>query len=358
MKVSFVFVFAFVCALLSPSAFAQSDFAPGSLALLDRLDGELLGAGDDPIDRYLAYDGVSADLAAAAQEDGMMPLAMTVANVDLASDVRLDYVGRGLEWIELGTGPIERNESALGFITAAYFTPESTPPTRQQLYELGEALDRLNAAGMAIEELGIQAAPAMLEWIESAIKIYKAGLSAAELADGDKPDRARIVRDFVDLVPPSLAPALNGPAGAAFADLLDWNGQLWDVSTAGIDVVADAIARGELDQERYAAVAATLERLAADGPWDSDTAREFIKKWAESLPGVGKLVKALWPDPLPAQCQPINCDCDSIDWGILTTEYRKECKAEEIALKRQCRDTKAVAGTCHPTASGPAAFPG
>jgi hypothetical protein len=137
--------------------------------------------------------------------------------------------------------------------------------------------------------------------------------------------------------------------------VLDWNGEMLEASTEGIDLVADAIERGELDQEAYARVAERIEQLAGQGPWDGDTAKEFLKKWAENLPGVGKFIKAVWPADLPEQCQAINCDCDNLDWGILTSAYQEECRNAEAGIIRQCRIDK-TQGACHPTASGPGAY--
>jgi hypothetical protein len=345
-----------LCGLQSPvAALAQTDISEASVAVLDRLDDALMGVGDHPLDRYLAYADIKEDFRAASAADEMLPLGFAVTNIALASDVRANYAQSGLEWARLGTGPIETTEGALAFLMAAYFSPESTPPTHKQLYKMGEALDRLNAAGMSLEELGIHATPAMLGWMENAIKVFKAGLGAADLADDDDAEIDQIVRDLADLVPVAMGPAINGPAIAAFADVMDWNGELWDASTEGLDLISDAIERGELDQERYAAVAERIETLSGQGPWDGDTAREFLKKWAESLPGVGKLIKAVWPEPLPEQCGPITCDCDNLDFGILTGPYQDECRAAERSLIKQCRIDKSQ-GACHPTASGPGAY--
>lgn len=56
-------------------------------------------------------------------------------------------------------------------------------------------------------------------------------------------------------------------------------------------------------------------------------------------------------------CGAINCDCDNLDFGILTGPYRDECRAAEAQLKQQCAATGTISGTCHPTASGPNPYP-
>ncbi len=56
-------------------------------------------------------------------------------------------------------------------------------------------------------------------------------------------------------------------------------------------------------------------------------------------------------------CGAINCDCDNLDFGILTGPYRDECRGAEAALIRECTATGRISGTCHPTASGPNPYP-
>lgn len=70
------------------------------------------------------------------------------------------------------------------------------------------------------------------------------------------------------------------------------------------------------------------------------------------------------PAPQPAEdtvrdCGAINCDCDNLDFGILTGPYRDECRAAEAALKQLCAERGYLTknDVCHPTASGPNPWP-
>jgi len=61
----------------------------------------------------------------------------------------------------------------------------------------------------------------------------------------------------------------------------------------------------------------------------------------------------------PDDCSKIDCDCPSIDMGlgVITREYRRDCRSTERALKQQCAQTGKINGTCHATAQGPNAWP-
>lgn len=56
-------------------------------------------------------------------------------------------------------------------------------------------------------------------------------------------------------------------------------------------------------------------------------------------------------------CKRIDCDCDSVEFGLLTKQYRLECRKTETELIRLCKETGKVQGKCHSTASGPKAWP-
>ncbi len=338
--------------LLPLPAWAQPEDAQ---LLLDEL-GETLAAQERPFDRYMVYHLQYHDrLAALAEGDPELSLLQRVLEWEVASGASATFHQHALG--TYGAGEPEQLPAALSFLLdAAELNEDATPPSREDLYKLGEVAERLVAAGMSPAELAGDR-PGVLGLLENAIKVYKAVLSSEELSEDEFPQRDRIVRDYLDLIPVNLSPALAGPAGAAFADALDWNGRLWDSTSEGIGLVADAIERGELDMEAYQQVADRIERLAGSGPWDSDTAAQFLKKWAENLPYVGKFLKAVWPEPGPEECRPINCDCDNVEFGLLTGEYQKECRGAEEGLKAECARRREIVGVCHPTASGPNAFP-
>jgi tetratricopeptide (TPR) repeat protein len=324
--------------------------------LLDEL-GEVFAAEERPFDRYMVYHlQYHARLGAMAEGHPEVGVIKRVLEWEVASGASATFHQHAVGTI--GAGEPEQLTEALGFfLDAAELNEQATPPSREDLYKLGEVAERLVAAGMAPGDLAGDK-PGALGLLEKAIKVYKAILSSEELSDDDYPQRDRIVRDWIDLVSRDLSPILAGPAGAAFADAADWNGRMWDATSEGLGLVADAIERGELDMEAYQQVADRIERLANAGPWDSDTAHQFLKKWAEELPYVGKLLKAVWPEPVPEECRPINCDCDAlVDWGLLAGPYIKECRGVEDGLKAECSRRREIVGVCHPTASGPNAFP-
>jgi hypothetical protein len=53
----------------------------------------------------------------------------------------------------------------------------------------------------------------------------------------------------------------------------------------------------------------------------------------------------------------VNCDCEHVDFGLLTTQYRNQCKKAEQALIDQFRQTGTVMDKCDSVAQGPNARP-
>jgi hypothetical protein len=354
MRSYFVVTLAALFMVFQQPAAAQDDLKPSSQLLLDEL-GDELAEKSDAYDRYRAYWDRDVTLADIAADDPLLAMLAPILRLEVGAGVAEEF---GVNAIEtLAYDEPENLEWAIDdLLASAYYNSSASPPTRKDLYKLGGALDRLNAAGMSVSQIRDAAPPLIGELLDKAIKLYKAGLSADELANADEPERDRIIRDFLSLAPTSLNPQLGGPAGAAFADALDWNGRMWDATTDGLDLVADAIETGHVDMERHAAIAARIEALAAKGPWDGDTATTFFKQWATGLPGIGKFLKAVWPEPLPELCKPINCDCDHVMMELFG-EFRKACLATEAELISRCAEKKAISGSCHPTAQGPDAFP-
>lgn len=52
------------------------------------------------------------------------------------------------------------------------------------------------------------------------------------------------------------------------------------------------------------------------------------------------------------RCEEINCDCRNIEAGILTAGWRSQCRGEQAAAIRRCRETGQVQG-CHMTGPNP-----
>ena len=132
---------------------------------------------------------------------------------------------------------------------------------------------------------------------------------------------------------------------------------MWSATTAGLNVVADAISSGKVDDARLKRVTGQLQKLANTGPWGGIDASTFLREMAKELPGVGKIIKRLWREPIPPQCKAINCDCGAVEFGLLTGEYRKECVAAEEKLIAECAATRIVSGSCNTVAAGPFATP-
>jgi hypothetical protein len=62
--------------------------------------------------------------------------------------------------------------------------------------------------------------------------------------------------------------------------------------------------------------------------------------------------------PVYSECNYINCDCANLDWGLLTPEFRAECRATERSIKQQCSDGIPLEKlSCNTIAYGPKAFP-
>ena len=176
---------------------------------------------------------------------------------------------------------------------AAAALDRSGPENPAGLYRLAKTVERLGAAGIGAAELAGKDAGTM-KTLEKAAKWAKAGLDMSELAQRGEVDAKRFVGDMLSLVPKSASPVLDAPAGKFFRDLMDWNGKMWTSTTDGLDVVTRAIETGKLDRDAYARVSGELQTLSKDGPWTMRSGIDFVKKTAEEIPVVGKLLKALW----------------------------------------------------------------
>ncbi|MBW7860853.1 MAG: hypothetical protein H3C33_07100 [Rhodocyclaceae bacterium] len=338
---------------------AQDTLSPESGAVVAELADALSAAGDDAVARYAAFGSLAAAFVSAAASDDSVPSGQAIADTALAAGAQVQMMREGL----LALDPVQDSPDAAAvslasFLAAAALASPFSPPTSAELYALSDRLDRANAGGMSLAGILRDVRPDALDRVADLLKAVKAALGARDLASDPEADRARIVRDFIDMVPASAAPILTGPAVAAFADLQDWNGRMWDGATHGMDLVSEAMETGELDNDAYAALSAEIEDLARKGPWDSDTAAEALKKFAESLPFVGGLLKALWPEDTVDECTVIDCDCGGItDWGILNGAMRDQCRATENALRAECAASGMVEGSCDPIAQGPGASP-
>jgi hypothetical protein len=337
-------------------AFAQDDVPADALAILDRVGGQLEAAA--PEERAALYEALRPELEALADDVPAINLYIYIADTQFTGTDAVAHLEAGVETIAGASGSLtnEQAEAAAGaFIEAAADAAATGADSSEQLYDLGKAVERLANAGLFTAGYQGEEAPTM-DLLEQAAKIIKAAVSADRLAEEGVEHFDEAYSDAMDLIPTEFNPALGGPAGIVFRDQLQWTGEMAEAATDGIDLVADAIESGAVDEERLAAITGRIEELAREGPWGSDTAADFAKKFIEEIPVLGKLFKAVWPEAPEEEedvCAPINCDCDNLEFGILTGAYQDECRGVERQLLDLCRAAGRIEGTCHPTASGP-----
>lgn len=60
----------------------------------------------------------------------------------------------------------------------------------------------------------------------------------------------------------------------------------------------------------------------------------------------------------PLDCAAIDCDCSNVNFGLLTREYRAECRRNESALRQSCEaNSGQIDAVCNSVTSGPGAWP-
>jgi hypothetical protein len=119
-------------------------------------------------------------------------------------------------------------------------------------------------------------------------------LAAVEKSRSEGAQYDKLVESAIDLLPIEQAPALQGPAGVVFRDLLSWTRKMWDSATDALNAIGDGIESGHLDESRISKASETIERLGQEGPWTEKTAIDSFKSSVENVPVLGKLLKALW----------------------------------------------------------------
>jgi hypothetical protein len=84
-----------------------------------------------------------------------------------------------------------------------------------------------------------------------------------------------------------------------------------------------------------------------------------LSKWLDKIRHHAKTDGIAIPDgpPQSPSTVEINCDCENLDFGILTRPYRQQCRAAEKKLMEEFKNTGKVSGVCDPVASGPKATP-
>jgi hypothetical protein len=350
---------AFGLLIAATAAFAQADLTQQSRDLIARLAAAV--AADPQGDHAALYLEMFDELDAAAQNDPSLPLVAAIADSHFRSENAV-YFALLATAVLKNDGLAGSSDAVTSFLGTATNSAYFADPTTSQLAELGGALSRLKVAGFD-QSVFSSADPVIGQLVEAARAAYEAANAGGKNGKNDPNVRRAGLEAFVALVPATLSPALAGPAGTAFVEYADWNGRMWDAATAGVDIVTDALNRGEVDQARLAEVTSEIETLAGQGPWGGNTGRELLRDVAENIPGAAELFDAVWPkeeektaDDYEDICKPINCDCENLTFDIGGV-FHQDCLAWETEIRNECRATGSYSNGCHPTASGPAAFP-
>ncbi len=323
-----------------------------------------------------ALEALHADLVSAAVADA--PGALTTL---IILNAQLDG-GRGLARIEsglartalanpsMGVGQTVVWPSAQILAGLARIHRDSTllPSTAHRVADTIAALDSALADMGAppfwdqVEAvLGDQETTALLQefrdHIEQAMDLYE---DATAVAEGDTERVDDFVSGVLNTIPPSLAPAFHTPMGAMLADQLQWQQEMAEAATDGVETVADAIRTGAIDQERLNQVTERLEELSR-GPWGSETARDYLRQWCGHLP-IGadacEDVADYWEQwENQDRCEAaISCDCENTTYAFRDISIQ-QCKGYESQIIEACLEEGAIRGWCDPITSGPAAFP-
>lgn len=231
---------------------------------------------------------------------------------------------------------------------------------------LDDAVSNLNAAA---DKIGL---PSIADTISEASGIEGLGSTVtdtlgklakfAELARSN-PDVATMdeaaAKEFVDTVTSIMTMGggitISAPVTIVVRDTLVWNQQMFGESAKALDLVADAMETGQLDQEAYGKISDRLNDLSR-GPWGSETAKDVLKSICESMPFVGKWCGdafKLAAQLLGDQCAAISCDCENVGGGLMRGPLMVSCRLQEETVIAQCRATPPVVGYCDPSAMGP-----
>lgn len=245
------------------------------------------------------------------------------------------------------------------------------PDDAQGLAELGSVLNRLKLAGVHFQDVP-KISPEARALIDRAKVAAARPETNAQRDARTRADIDRWIERVLNKLPGASNPAIQGPQRTFVYDNLKWTRTGYDLSTKGLGFVADAIESGKFDAGAYKALARDIEAWAHGGPW-ANSARDYVKTLVAKYPGLGTLVDKLWPKTLPPRptprpspsaansgsrkAGPINCDCENLDFGILTREYRKVCRAAEAKLKAEYARSGRIKGKCDASAQGPNAQP-
>ena len=233
---------------------------------------------------------------------------------------------------------------------------------------LDDAINNLNAvadkiglpsiADTILEARGIKGlGSTVTDTLGNLAKFAELARSNPDVAAMDEATAKEFVDTFTSLMTLGGRVTISAPLTIAVRDSLVWNQQMFGESAKALNLVADAMATGHLDQEAYGEISDRLNVLSR-GPWGSDTAKDVLKSICDSIPLFGKWCGdafKLAEQLIGGECGAISCDCENVGGGIMRGHLLVSCRLQEQTVIAQCRATPPVVGNCDPGAMGPGA---
>ena len=363
--------FVAILALAGP-AFGQTLNWPADLVTQINWSAAALRTAEGVDGRRLAFAPAREALEASAKTVPGAALTLHIGNTQLSSQAAMAELTAALAGLGGATDAGGLRQRAVDILAAVaeLNAPGSTgvPPTPSAAHAVSEAIERYDEVAAALgapslREIIVGALPeeigehlnTVLDQIEQINEVYE---NLEDVAAGDTDAIDDFVGGVMGLLPPSLSPAFSGPAAIAFGDLMEWNGEMYDAAADGLNVVADAIETGRVDQDRLNQITDRLNNLSR-GPWGGDTARDFFRSWCDLLPALNDLCEQLVDEVADAitgaNCAAIDCDCANVGGGLLAGPNRVTCEITQQDLRAFCTANGRIEGVCGP--AGPAAFP-
>jgi len=216
------------------------------------------------------------------------------------------------------------------------------------LPSIGDAISQVTGS----EALG-KAVTGSLGQIAAAAKVAR---DAENFAEMDQAQTREFIGNMVAIMPPGATKAIDGLPMQAFTYELAWEKDMYGESAKALNLVADAIETGELDQEAYGKIHDRLTELSK-GPWGKEFAKDALKSLCKSIPVVGN-----WCDDIfklaedlvgPVDCGAISCDCENVGGGLMRGPLIVQCRMQEATVQAQCKASDSFTSTCDDGAKGP-----
>ena len=274
---------------------------PDSLVTPLAESSEAIGGADSLDARHDAYWRAEAEMQAHDDTPGV-EFTRRMMNTEIASEAALGDVRDAVAQLDTSPGA-DNSPQAAAMVAAMADLEGHVPPTPGAVRTLVEAMDAYDEAAAAnglpsLRDMLESAAGgdgeigAILDQFESIADRYA---SAQEAAEGNPEAVGEFAQDMIEDLPIGLFPALNSGAYDAFIQVQEYNAEMFDASTEGLNIVTDAMETGRVDTERLAAVTERLNDMRR-GPWGGDTARSFASRWCGHLPALGGLCESLYDE--------------------------------------------------------------